>query len=314
MKYLLERIKKTGSSVCVGLDPILEYIPPSCKKLQSPGAHTIEAASADRILDFTYGIIDAVHNIVPCVKLQAAYYEMYGWRGMYAMTETVKHAKNMGLYVIIDGKRNDIGETCKAYASAYLGDTIMIDGSKKRMYESDALTVNPYLGSDGIAPFLIKCSKHDRDIFVLVKTSNQSASDFQDFIINPEKGISLWEEVAMKCKEWNELPGMEEFITENGYGNCGVVVGATQIKQLEKVREMLPTSMILVPGYGAQGGAADYIAQGFNKDGTGAIVNASRSIMCAWQKNPEVPWQTAIREEAIRMTEDINSAVMRRYS
>ena len=233
------------------------------------------------------------------MKPQAAYYEMYGWQGVKALTETIAYAKEHGMFVITDGKRNDIGATMTAYAAAHLG-TTQVEDVVAEPFGADALTVNGYLGTDGIQPLLEVCGKEDKGIFVLVKTSNLSSGELQDRPL--ADGNTVYRAMGAMCEGWGEkLPG------KYGYSGVGAVVGATYPAQLEELRAAMPHTFFLVPGYGAQGGAADDVAPGFDKNGLGAIVNSSRGIMCAWQKEgvDGHEFAAAARREAIRMRDEI---------
>ena len=255
--------------------------------------------AADALLQFNKGLIDALCDIVPAVKPQAAYYEMYGWQGVKALTETIAYAKGKGMFVITDGKRNDIGATMTAYAAAHLGSTT-VEEETFAPFGADALTVNGYLGTDGIQPLLEVCGKEDKGIFVLVKTSNPSSGELQDKPL--ADGNTVYRAMGAMCEGWGEkLPG------KYGYSGVGAVVGATYPAQLEELRAAMSHTFFLVPGYGAQGGAADDVAPGFDKNGLGAIVNSSRGIMCAWQKEgiDGQDYAAAARREAIRMRDEI---------
>lgn len=296
---LIEKIVKLQNPTVAGLDPKLDYIPDFIKdKAFKKYGKTPDGAAA-AILDFNMGIIDALCSIVPAVKVQCAYYEMYGWQGMKTLRGTISYAKAKGMYVIIDGKRNDIGSTMEAYAAAYLGETD-IAGEKFTAFGGDALTVNGYLGSDCINPLLKICKANDKGIFILVKTSNPSSNELQNQIF--EGGETLYQAIGRYCEEWGQsLPG------KYGYSGVGAVVGATFPAQLAELREMLPGTFFLVPGYGAQGGGAEDVAPAFDKNGLGSVVNASRSILCAWQKQKasEEDYAKAAAAEAIKMRDAI---------
>lgn len=300
---LIEAIKRTGNPTVAGLDPKLDYLPDSIlKKSFSKYGETLEGA-ADAVLTFNRELIDALCDIVPAVKLQAAYYEMYGWQGVRALCQTIEYAKQKGMYVITDGKRNDIGSTMKAYAAAHLGVT-KVAGREIPAFGAHALTVNPYLGSDGILPLIEVCREFDKGIFVLIRTSNPSSGEFQDRLT--EDGEPLYIKVGEMCEEWGrQLPG------KYGYSGVGAVVGATWPRQLAELRRKFPRTFFLVPGYGAQGAAADDIKGAFDKDGIGAVINSSRGIMCAWKKEGCAPedYTGAARREALRMKEDIASVI-----
>ena len=305
---LIESIKEKNNHSVIGIDPKIEYVPISLKKkaFNENGKNLTGAAQA--ILTFNKRIIDAVYDVVPAVKPQLAYYELYGIEGIKVFAETVKYAKGKGLHVIADGKRNDIGSTAEAYSSAFLGKTSIEDAIYESAFDADALTVSPYLGFDGIKPFVDDCNKYEKGMFVLVKTSNKTSGQLQDLLTVGDK--SIYEIMAEYVNEWGKaVKG------KYGYSSVGAVVGATYPNQAKILRQIMKNSYILVPGYGAQGGTARDVANSFNSDGLGAIVNASRSIMCAYQsdlwKNTynEDRFDEACRAEAIRMRDDINSAI-----
>ena len=300
---LIEAIVEKQNPTVAGLDPKLDYIPAYIREASyEKYGKTLEGA-ADALLTFNKGLIDALYDIVPAVKPQCAYYEMYGWPGVKALHDTIAYAKEKGLFVITDGKRNDIGATMTAYAAAHLGQ-VPVEGELVSPFGADALTVNGYLGSDGITPLLTVCREQDTGIFVLVKTSNPSSGELQDRLL--DDGKTLYAAMGDRCEQWGEqLPG------KYGYSGVGAVVGATYPAQLQEMRKAAPHTFFLVPGYGAQGGAADDVAPGFDEKGLGAIVNSSRGIMCAWQKAGQKTGQNgenygqAAREEAIRMRDAI---------
>jgi len=294
MDALIRNIEKTGNPIVAGLDPTLEYIPEQVKAAAfAQFGNTLEAA-AEAILTYNKVLIDALADIVPAVKPQCAYYERFGWQGVRALAETIKYAQLKGMYVITDGKRNDIGSTMSAYADAHLG-TVEVNGKTFTPFGADALTVNGYLGSDCIQP----CLESGKDIFVLCKTSNPSSGELQDL---PLAGTPLYAAMGDWCEKWGESSR-----GEYGYSNVGAVVGATYPAQLSELRKRLPHTFFLVPGYGAQGGAAADIAGAFDKNGRGAIVNSSRAILCAWQKagTPD-DFAGAARAEAIAMGNALN--------
>lgn len=299
---LIKGIKRTGNPTVAGLDPKLDYIPEFIVR-EAFAAHgeTLEGAAA-AILTFNKGLIDALWDIVPAVKPQAAYYEMMGWQGVRTLQETIAYAREKGMFVITDGKRNDIGTTMEAYAAAHMG-TVRVGGKTLIPFGGDALTVNGYLGSDGIRPLLEVCKERDTGIFVLVKTSNPSSGELQDRLID---GMPVYRRMGAMCESWGEeLPGAY------GYSGVGAVVGATYPEQLTELRQELPHTFFLVPGYGAQGGGAKDVAGAFDKDGLGAIVNSSRGILCAWKKEGCAPedYAGAARREALRMRDDILGAL-----
>ena len=303
MQRLIDKIVEMQNPTVAGLDPKLDYVPSFIKEkcFEKYGKNLEGAAQA--LLEFNKALIDALCDIVPAVKPQAAYYEMYGWQGVKALAETIAYAKSKGMYVITDGKRNDIGTTMEAYAAAHLG-TTEIEGSEVEAFGADALTVNGYLGSDGINPLLKICGEKDKSIFVLVKTSNKSSGELQDKITD---GKTVYETMGNMCENWGrELTG------KSGYSAVGAVVGATYPEMLGELREKLPHTFFLVPGYGAQGGGANDVKYAFDKNGIGAVINSSRGIMCAWKKEDgatENDFAEAARREAIRMRDDIRAVV-----
>ncbi|MDI9490517.1 MAG: orotidine-5'-phosphate decarboxylase [Clostridiaceae bacterium] len=304
---LTEAIQRTKNPTVLGLDPKLEYIP---KKLLQQWQ--IEFSDRDQFIEeslvrFNSSLIESVHDIIPAVKPQIAYYEMYGLPGLKALERTIGLAKENNMLVILDGKRNDIGSTASAYAAAWLGKTDLPE-RQYAFWDADALTVNAYLGIDGIKPFIDAAQEHGKGLFVLVRTSNPSAADFQDLELTD--GRRVYEVVAETITKWSK-----DYLGHDGYSPLGAVVGATWPEQAEKMRHVLEHSWILVPGYGAQGGTADDCAKQFKKDGTGAIVNASRSLICAYNKHSDLPaeeFAEATRREALRMRDDLNNALKER--
>lgn len=293
---LIEKIVEKQNPTVAGLDPKLSYIPDFIKEEAfTKHGKTLEGA-AEAILVYNKALIDALCDIVPAVKPQAAYYEMYGWQGVRALTETIAYAKSKGMFVITDGKRNDIGTTMEAYATAHLGVTD-VDGTEAAAFGADALTVNGYLGADGIVPVINVSKKMDTGMFVLVKTSNPSSGELQNLELEGSETIYL--HMGNLCEEWGK-----ELMGKYGYSGVGAVVGATYPQQLTELRKELTHTFFLVPGYGAQGGTAKDIAGAFDSNGLGAIVNSSRGIMCAWQKEdgckPE-DFAAAARREAEKM-------------
>ena len=300
---LIENIIEKQNPTVAGLDPKLDYVPASVKDACfAQYGKTLEGAAA-ALLVFNKAIIDQICDIVPAVKPQAAYYEMYGWQGVRALAETIAYAQQKGMFVMTDGKRNDIGTTMEAYATAHLG-TTDVAGEAIDAFGADALTVNGYLGTDGIQPLVKICQEKDKGIFVLVKTSNPSSGELQDLKLT--NGASVYEQMGRMCEQWGEaLPG------KYGYSGVGAVVGATYPEQLKEMREKAPHTFFLVPGYGAQGGGAQDAKNAFDKNGLGAIINSSRGIMCAWKKQglTEDDFAAAARSEALRMKADILSVI-----
>ncbi len=298
---LIERIAKTQNPTVVGLDPTLDFIPNNIKnKAFAKHGETLKGAAA-AVYRYNKLIIDGIADIVPAIKPQSAFYEALGYHGVKTFYKTIQYAKKKGLFVIADGKRNDIGSTVAQYANAYLG-TTKVGMSEFEAFGADALTVNGYEGTDGIAPLVDNCKKYDKGIFVLVKTSNPSSGELQDLKIGEREVYSVMGEL---CTKWGE-----DNIGKYGYSAVGVVVGATYPEQLTQMREQLKTSVILIPGYGAQGGGARDVAPGFDKNGCGAIVNASRSIITAWKADgaPSNASEAA-REAALLMKSEIMSEI-----
>lgn len=297
---LCKAILEKDNPTVAGLDPKLSFIPRFIlESAFRKYGNTLEAA-ADALLTFNKGLIDALYDIVPAVKPQCAYYELYGWQGVRALYETIRYAKEKGLFVITDGKRNDIGTTMEAYASAHLG-TVSVNGTEIAPFDGDALTVNGYLGTDGVAPLLPICTEKDKGIFVLVKTSNPSSGELQDRVLADK---TVYHTVGDMCEKWGE--GTHG---SYGYSAVGAVVGATYPEQLTELRQKLPHTFFLVPGYGAQGGGAQDVAGAFDARGLGAVINSSRAIMCAYQKGdyPEEAYAQAARDEAIRMRDALRA-------
>ena len=271
----------------MGLDPKIEYVPSFIKEDMFEKYGKNLKAVCEAILTFNKYIIDAIYDIVPAIKPQLAYYEMYGLEGMRVFSETCKYAKQKGLLVIADGKRNDIGSTAEAYSAAYLGRIHIDEGIDEPVFDVDALTVNPFLGIDGIKPFISDCINYGKGIFVIVKTSNKSSGQFQDVLTMESK--SMYEVVARYVEEWGQyVKG------KYGYSSVGAVVGATYPNQAKVLRKILKSSYILVRVM-VPGGTARDVAHSFNYDGMGAIVNASRSIMCAY-KSEQWKMSTARRD------------------
>ena len=300
MDRLIENIVKTQNPSVVGLDPKLEYVPEFIKEKKFKKYDRTLKAAAKAILEFNKCIIDEIHDICPAIKPQAAYYEMYGYEGVKTLYKTIQYAKEKGMFVMTDGKRNDIGATMEAYAAAHLGLT-EVGGEKIEAFGADALTVNGYLGTDGISPLLEQCKLYDKGIFVLVKTSNKSSGELQDLKLGDK---TVYATMGDMCEKWGE-----EVMGKYGYSGVGAVVGATYPEQLAEMRAALPHTFFLVPGYGAQGGGAEGVSKGFDKNGLGAIVNSSRGVMCAYKKEgcDEQDFAKAARREVIRMKEDIIS-------
>ncbi len=296
-------IKKTQAPICVGLDPTLNNIPPAVlEKAFAQRGKTLEAA-ASAVWEYNKTIIDSIYDLIPAVKPQSAMYEQFGIPGLEVFKKTIDYCHEKGLVVIGDVKRGDIGSTSAAYAAAHLG-KVALQESFISPFDEDFATVNPYLGSDGIKPFLDVCAKEGKGIFVLVKTSNPSSGEFQDKLVD---GRPLYELVADKVNEW----GAD--LMEDGYSEVGAVVGATYPEVGKAMRKLMPRTCLLVPGYGAQGGKAEDIKDYFNEDGLGVIVNSSRGIIAAWKKDAYVKYGAdaygdASRQAVIDMIEDLKTA------
>ena len=271
---LIANIKKTGAPIVVGLDPMLNYIP---KQIQEAAfkefGETLEGA-AEAIWQYNKGIVDATYDLIPAVKPQIAMYEQFGIPGLMAYKRTVDYCKEKGLVVIGDIKRGDIGSTSAAYATGHVG-KVQVGSKKYAGFDVDFVTLNPYMGSDSINPFIEACKEEKRGMFVLVKTSNPSSGEFQDQLVN---GRPLYELVGEKVAEWGEG------FMGNSYSYVGAVVGATYPEMGKILRKIMPKAYILVPGYGAQGGQGKDLVHFFNEDGLGAIVNSSRGIIAAYKQ------------------------------
>ncbi len=295
---LIDRIIEMQNPTCVGLDTDFSYLPDNMRD----GMATFEGV-AEQIIEFNMNIIDKVCDIVPAVKVQVAYYEQYGFEGLRAFDCTVNYAKGRGMYVIADCKRNDIGSTAKCYSTAYLGETD-INGKKITSFPADMLTVNGYLGTDGIAPFVDDVVKNDKGIFVLVKTSNPSSGELQNLRL--ESGECLYERMGKLVEGWGS-----GCIGKYGYSDVGAVVGATHPEEAAKLRAELPHTFFLIPGYGAQGGNAKMLQCCFDKNGLGGIVNNSRGIICAYRK-PQfsgMGYAEAARAACLDMQQDLSGVL-----
>jgi orotidine-5'-phosphate decarboxylase len=300
---LIEKIELLGAPIVVGLDPMLGFVPEQIlKKAYSEKGENLEGAT-EAIWQYNKGIVDATCDLIPAVKPQIAMYEQFGIEGLKVFKKTVDYCKEKGLIVIGDIKRGDIGSTSAAYATAHLG-RVTIGGKTYRGFDEDFATVNPYLGSDGIKPFIDVCREEGKGLFILVKTSNPSSGEFQDQLVD---GRPLYELVGQKVAKWGELH------MGTTYSYIGAVVGATYPEMGKILRKLMPKTFILVPGYGAQGGKAEDLVHYFNKDGLGAIVNSSRGIIAAYQQKgyekfgPE-GYAEASRQAVIAMREDLKKA------
>lgn len=300
---LIEKIKETNNPTVIGLDPRYEMLPQCITNKYSQDLEGVAKA----ILEFNKALIDNTCDIIPAVKVQIAFYEMYGIPGMETFQETCKYAKEKGMVVIADIKRGDIGSTAQGYSNAFLGKTAI--GEKEvAIYDVDFVTVNPYMGTDCVKPFIEDCKKYNKGIFVLVKTSNPSSGELQDLKL--ENGKEVYRQVTDLVEKWGE-----ELRGNYGYSSVAAVVGATYPEQLEQIRKEAQHTYFLIPGYGAQGGKANDIALGFDTNGLGGIVNASRSLMCAYKSDKwkdqytEENYAKATRAEALRMKEELTQAI-----
>jgi orotidine-5'-phosphate decarboxylase len=304
---LCAAIARTGSPVVVGLDPRLEVLPASILAACRRQYGTTPRAAAEALWQFNRGIIDAVHDLVPAVKPQLAFYACYGVEGMRAFAHTVQYARQAGLLVIADAKCNDIGSTAAAYADAFLGVPDLFGSETQSDFAADALTVTPFLGRDGIEPFVARARQCGKGLFVLVKTSNPSSSEVQDILVN---GHPLYENLGALVEAWG---------ADNrgacGYSAVGAVVGATFPAQGRRLRALMPHTLFLVPGYGAQGATAADVVGCFDTAGQGALINASRSIIFAYrsstQHGPE-GYAKAAREATQTMIQELQHALLER--
>ena len=295
---LQDRIRELKNPTVAGLDPRIEYVPAHLQEESfAQFGQTLEGA-ADAIWKFNQGLIDALCDVVPAVKPQSAYYENLGWRGMAVMEKTIQYAKEKGLYVIADIKRGDIGSTAAAYAEAWLGVT-QVGETECPVFDADCVTLNGYMGSDAINPFLDQCVARSKSAFILAKTSNPSSMELQDMVAGDRVVYTVMGDLI---ERWGK-----DTAGKYGYNALGAVVGATHPSVLKELRRRLERTFFLVPGYGAQGGTAADVRYAFDELGRGAIVNASRSIMCAWQKTGKegMDYQEAARDAAIRMRDEL---------
>ena len=301
---LVEKIKKTEAPIVVGLDPMMKFIPEHIQKAAfAEFGETLEGA-AEAIWQYNKAIVDHIYDLIPCVKPQIAMYEQFGIPGLIAYKKTIEYCKSKDLVVIGDIKRGDIGSTSEAYAVGHLG-KVQVGSNSFYGFDEDFATLAPYMGADSINPFKKVCQEEKKGLFILVKTSNPSSGDFQDRLI---EGRPLYEWVAKKVVEWGS-----DFMGDS-YSYIGAVVGATYPEMGKVLRELMPKSFILVPGYGAQGGKGADLVHFFNKDGLGAIVNSSRGIIAAHQQKQykaigEANFAEASRQAVIDMREDIKQAL-----
>ena len=300
---LVAKIQKTEAPIVVGLDPMMKFVPAHIQKAAFDEYGETLKGAAEAIWQYNKQIVDAIYDLVPAVKPQIAMYEQFGIEGMIAFKKTVDYCKEKDLVVIGDIKRGDIGSTSEAYAVGHLG-KVQVGSNSFYGFDEDFATVNPYLGSDGVKPFMKVCGEEKKGIFVLVKTSNPSSGEFQDRLVD---GKPLYEIVGAQVDAWgSELMG-------DSYSYVGAVVGATYPEMGKVLRDIMPKAYILVPGYGAQGGKGKDLVHFFNKDGLGAIVNSSRGIIAAYQQEQyksfgDMNFADASRQAVIDMREDIKSA------
>ncbi len=302
---LVAKIKKTQAPIVVGLDPMLNYIPEQVQKKAFEEKGETLAGAAEAIWQFNKAIVDTIYDLIPAVKPQIAMYEQFGVEGVIVFKKTVDYCKEKGLVVIGDVKRGDIGSTSEAYAVGHLG-KVQVGSQTYAGFDEDFATVNPYLGSDGVKPFIKVCKENNRGIFVLVKTSNPSSGELQDKLVD---GKPLYELVGKMVDEWGS-----DCIGESGFSEVGAVVGATYPDQGRILRAIMPKTYILVPGYGAQGGKGKDLVHFFNEDGLGAIVNSSRGIIAAYKQEAYAKFGAehfadASRQAVLDMIADIQGAL-----
>lgn len=301
---LIDAVRKKGNPCVVGLDPRIDQMPDFIKDgLKEKSPENVRQS----ITRFHRIVLDAVDHLVPAVKPQIAFYEQYGVGGILALIDTIQMAKERGLIVIVDAKRNDIMSTAEAYANAFLGRARLPWGDEP-VFDADCVTISPFLGRDSLTPFMKACSKYGKGVFILVKTSNPGSKDLQD-LKEAESGQPIYVRIARGVDELGQ-----ETIGKSGYSSVGAVVGATFPEQAKELRRLMPRSIILVPGYGAQGGTADAAARCFNTDGLGAVVNASRSITYAFQ-SPDISekqYAQLVRTSAEGMAAELNVAIRQR--
>lgn len=302
---LVAKIKKTQAPIVVGLDPMLNYIPEQVQKKAFEEKGETLAGAAETIWQFNKAIVDTIYDLIPAVKPQIAMYEQFGVEGVIVFKKTVDYCKEKGLVVIGDVKRGDIGSTSEAYAVGHLG-KVQVGSQTYAGFDEDFATVNPYLGSDGVKPFIKVCKENNRGIFILVKTSNPSSGELQDKLVD---GKPLYELVGKMVDEWGS-----DCIGESGFSEVGAVVGATYPEQGRILRAIMPKTYILVPGYGAQGGKGKDLVHFFNEDGLGAIVNSSRGIIAAYKQEAYAKFGAehftdASRQAVLDMIADIQGAL-----
>ncbi len=310
---LYERMDEKGTPLCIGLDPVMEELPRHLLQKVTEEYGSNFRAAAEAIRRFNFAIIDATHDLVPVFKPQSAFYEKYGHWGIEALEDTIKYAQGKGALVDLDAKRNDIGKTSGAYAEAHLGEVMLPDGTYARsLDDADFMTVNGYLGSDGIEPFTKVANRDGKGIFVLAKTSNDSSGELQDLFISD--GEEIYMEMARLIEEWGSGN-----IGENGYSNVGAVVGATYSRETARLRNMFPSVLFLMPGYGTQGAKVETLVNGFDENGRGALVNSGSGITFAYSnkafvgRHPDLAsperYVEAARQATLDSIVDINRAL-----
>ena len=305
INQLVKKIEELKAPIVVGLDPMMNFVPEHIQKAAFAEYGETLKGAGEAIWQYNKGLIDAIHDLVPAVKPQIAMYEQFGIEGLMAFHKTCEYAKEQGLVIIGDIKRGDIGSTSTAYAIGHVGQ-VKVGSNLYRGFDEDFVTVNPYLGTDGVKPFIDVCKEEKKGIFVLVKTSNPSSGEFQDQLIS---GKPLYELVAEKVAQWGE-----EHMGD-AYSYVGAVVGATYPEMGAALRKVMPKNYILVPGYGAQGGKGSDLAPFFNKDGLGAIVNSSRGIIAAYKQDKYAKfgaecYADAARQAVLDMKEDLENALV----
>ena len=299
---LQDKIREMKNPTVAGLDPKLEYVPSFIVEEKMKQYGQTRRCAAEAIYEYNVGLIDALCDVVPAVKPQSAFYERFGFEGVEVLKRTVDYAKSKGLYVIMDAKRGDIGSTAEGYSEAYLG-SVTIGETEVEPFGCDCLTINAYLGSDGINPFIKDCVARDRAVFALVKTSNPSSGELQNIVAGDRKVYNVVGDLLERLSK--------DTVDKYGYTCVGAVTGATYPMDIRDLRRRLEKTFFLVPGYGAQGGKAEDVQYAFDEYGHGAIVNSSRGIICAWQKTGKEgkDFGEAARDAAIAMREDLKKYI-----
>jgi len=299
---LQQRIIEMQNPTVAGLDARIEYVPESIRTAAYAQHGRTLRGACEAIWQFNTGLIDALCDVVPAVKPQSAYYENLGWQGMELLERTIRYAKEKGLFVVADIKRGDIGSTAAAYAEGWLSG-VEVEGQLLRSFDADCVTLNGYMGSDSIQPFLQAARAEDKCVFILVKTSNPGSGELQDLLVGEKPVYQVMGELTESLAAGTE--------GKYGYTMAGAVTGATYPEQIRALREALPHTFFLVPGYGAQGGTAGDVRHAFDEKGHGAVVNSSRGILCAWQKTGKdgADFAQAARDAAIAMRDDLSRAI-----